>query len=137
MRDNHGALSDPATVRIDAGNEAPNPAIEVTLRADLLFRVGQQITLSGSATDPEDGALPEGSLEWEVLQHHNGDHTHPDFSETGNNLTITAPCRRISSDRRWQLPGGKAHRNRLRRPLQDGNPRGAAKPGERLLRHQP
>ncbi len=27
VRDNHGALSDPATVRIDAGNRAPTPAI--------------------------------------------------------------------------------------------------------------
>jgi hypothetical protein len=53
--------------------------------------VGQQITLTGSATDPEDGQLPNGSLEWEVLQHHNGSHTHPYFSQTGNNLTITAP----------------------------------------------
>ena len=58
----------------------------------MLYRVGQQITLSGSATDPEDGGqLPNGSLEWEVLQHHNGSHTHPYFSGTGNNLTITAP----------------------------------------------
>jgi glucose/arabinose dehydrogenase len=90
VKDNHGAISDPATVRIDAGNEAPNPAIE-SPSADLLYRVGQQITLSGSATDPEDGQLPAGSLEWEVLQHHNGSHTHPYFSQTGNNLTITAP----------------------------------------------
>ena len=137
VRDNHGALSDAATVRIDAGNEAPNPVIE-SPSADLLFRVGQQITLSGSATDPEDGALPEGSLQWEVLQHHNGNHTHPVLSETGNNLTITAPMPEgLASTGRWQLPGGKAHSNRLRRPLKDGNPRGAAKPGERLLRHQP
>jgi len=90
VRDNHGALSDPATVRIDAGNEAPNLVIS-SPSADLLFQVGQQITLSGSATDPEDGQLPAGSLEWEVLRHHNGDHTHPVLSETGNNLTITAP----------------------------------------------
>jgi glucose/arabinose dehydrogenase/PKD repeat protein len=92
VEDNHGALSDPATVRIDAGNEAPTPVIE-SPSADLLFRVGQQITLSGSATDPEDGQLPEGSLEWEVLQHHTAPnpHTHPYFSGTGNNLTITAP----------------------------------------------
>ena len=77
-------------MRIDAGNEAPTPVIE-SPSADLLFRVGQQITLSGSATDPEDGQLSGRSLEWEVLQHHNGDHTHPVLSETGNNLTITAP----------------------------------------------
>jgi Ca2+-binding RTX toxin-like protein len=57
----------------------------------MLFRVGEQITLSGSATDSEDGQLQPESLEWEVLRHHNGDHTHPALSESGNNLTITAP----------------------------------------------
>ena len=92
VRDNHGALSDPDTVRIDVGNEAPTPVIE-SPPADLLFRVGQQITLSGSATDPQDGQLPQESLEWEVLQHHTAPnhHTHPVLSETGNDLTITAP----------------------------------------------
>jgi len=93
VEDNHGALSEAATVRIDAGNEAPTPLIE-SPPANLLFRVGQQITLSGSATDPEDGQLPAGSLEWEVLQHHTAPnhHTHPYLSpQTGNNLTITAP----------------------------------------------
>ena len=68
-------------MRIDAGNEAPTPVIE-SPSEDLLFRVGQQITLSGSATDPEDGQLPKESLEWEVLQHHNGNHTHPVLSES-------------------------------------------------------
>jgi glucose/arabinose dehydrogenase len=92
VKDNRGAVSDLATVRIDVGNEGPTPVIE-SPSADLLFRVDQQITLSGSATDPQDGQLPEESLEWEVLQHHNAPnpHTHPYFSETGNNLTITAP----------------------------------------------
>jgi glucose/arabinose dehydrogenase len=92
VEDNHGALSEATTVRIDVGNEAPTPLIE-SPSAEMLFRVDQQITLSGSATDPEDGQLPQGSLEWEVLQHHNAPnpHTHPYFSRTGNNLTITAP----------------------------------------------
>jgi PKD repeat protein len=91
VEDNHGAPSDPAaTVRIHAGNVAPTPVI-TSPSADLLFRVGQQITLSGSATDPEDGQLPSSSFSWEVLQHHNGSHTHPFFSGTGNNQTITAP----------------------------------------------
>ncbi len=90
VRDDNGAVSEAATVRIDAGNEAPTPVIE-SPSSDLLFRVGQQITLSGSATDPEDGQLPEGSLQWEVLQHHNSSHTHPVLSEAGNDLTITAP----------------------------------------------
>jgi PKD repeat protein len=92
VEDNHGALSEAATVRIDAGNEAPTPVIE-SPSADMLFRVDQEITLRASATDPEDGQLAEGSLEWEVLQHHTAPnpHTHPYVSETGNNLTITAP----------------------------------------------
>jgi glucose/arabinose dehydrogenase/PKD repeat protein len=92
VEDNHGVFSEAITVRIDAGNEAPTPVIE-SPSAGMVFRVDQQITLSGSATDPEDGQLPQGSLEWEVLQHHTAPnpHTHPYFSQTGNNLTITAP----------------------------------------------
>ncbi len=92
VEDNHGALSEAATARIDAGNEAPTPLID-SPSADLLYRVGQQITLSGSAKDPEDGQLAGSSLSWEVLQHHTAPnhHTHPYFSQTGNNLTITAP----------------------------------------------
>jgi Ca2+-binding RTX toxin-like protein len=90
VRDNHGALSDPATVRIDAGNRAPAPTI-ASPSAGVLYRVGQQITLSGSATDPEDGALPASSFGWEVLKHHNGSHSHVVFEGSGNNLTFTAP----------------------------------------------
>jgi glucose/arabinose dehydrogenase len=92
VKDNHGALSEADTVRIDAGNEAPTPVIE-SPSAGLLYRVGQQITLSGSATDPEDGQLAGSSFTWEVLQHHTAPnhHTHPYFAQTGNNLTITAP----------------------------------------------
>jgi glucose/arabinose dehydrogenase/PKD repeat protein len=91
VTDSRGAsdiLNEPLT--ITAGNEAPNPAIE-SPSADMLFGVDQQITLRGSATDPENGQLPEESLQWEVLQHHNGTHTHAYFSGTGNNLTFTAP----------------------------------------------
>src|SRR4051794_13939772 len=80
VEDNHGVLSDAATVRIDSGNEAPTPVIESPSEG-LLFSVGQQITLSGSATDPEDGQLAGSSFSWEVLQHHTAPnhHTHPYF----------------------------------------------------------
>jgi glucose/arabinose dehydrogenase/PKD repeat protein len=92
VRDNHGALSDPDTVRIDASNAAPDPVIG-SPSADLLFKVGQRITLSGSATDPEDGALPDSAFSWDVLLWHNGSHNHPIvFSEPGNNVTFTAPA---------------------------------------------
>ena len=93
VRDEQGALSEAATVRIDAGNRAPTPTIESPAQ-DLLFRVGQEIALSASATDPEDGSLDEGSFQWKVLQHHTAPnpHVHPYFSGTGNNLTIEAPA---------------------------------------------
>jgi len=90
VKDNHGTFSQAVTVSTDAGNQAPKPVIG-SPSADLLFGVGQQITLTGSATDPDEGTLPESSFEWEVLRHHNGNHTHPYFSGTGNNLTFTAP----------------------------------------------
>lgn len=94
VRDASGATSTPATVRVDAGNMGPEPKIEAPTPS-ALFRVGQNITLTGSATDIEDDGDedPETAptLSWEVIQRHNNDHTHPYFSGTGNNLTFTAP----------------------------------------------
>ncbi|HEX8568061.1 MAG TPA: PQQ-dependent sugar dehydrogenase [Pyrinomonadaceae bacterium] len=84
--------SDTATVRIDVGNGAPTPTI-TSPTATQLFRVGETITLQGSATDPQDGNLPSSALTWEVLLHHNNDHTHPFLPPTsGNNITFTAPA---------------------------------------------
>jgi glucose/arabinose dehydrogenase len=92
VRNNNGVLSEANTVSIYAGNEAPPiPQIE-SPSANQLFRVGKQITLSGSATDPEEELSPD-KFKWEVFRHHTAPnhHTHPYFSGTGNNLTITAP----------------------------------------------
>jgi glucose/arabinose dehydrogenase/PKD repeat protein len=90
VRDPAGNVSSPASVTITSGNSAPTASI-TSPAAGFLFRVGQTITLSGSGTDPEDGALPPRSLFWMVQLHHN-DHTHPVFSGAGNNLTFTAPA---------------------------------------------
>jgi glucose/arabinose dehydrogenase/PKD repeat protein len=94
VRDDRGALSDPDTIEVFAGNTPPDPLIGSPAAATL-FRVGQQLRLSGSAADAEDdndgqaGTTP--TLAWEVLRHHGGNHTHPWFSGTGNELTFTAP----------------------------------------------
>ena len=54
-------------------------------------RVGEAITLPGSATDPEDGTLADSALTWEVVKHH-ATHTHPFLPPTtGNDVSITAP----------------------------------------------
>jgi glucose/arabinose dehydrogenase len=94
VRDNSGAVSSPpATVRVDPGNNAPSPTI-VAPAAGARFSVGQEITLTGEATDPEDGTLSGAKLNWEVIRHHRGTgpvHTHPYFTEVGNNIEFQAP----------------------------------------------
>ncbi len=90
VRDPHGALSEPAPVRIDAGNSPPQPTI-TSPTTSARFAVGQLMTLRGSATDAQDGALPSSALSWQVLLHH-ADHIHPFLPATqGNNVTFTAP----------------------------------------------
>jgi glucose/arabinose dehydrogenase len=82
--------SDTETVRIDVGNTAPTPTIQ-SPAASTRFRVGQPLTLRGAALDAEDGALPDSSLEWRVLLHHNT-HTHPFLGPlTGNGHGFAAP----------------------------------------------
>jgi len=84
--------SNQTSLRIDAGNTAPQPTVTAPT-IDKLFRVGETITLTGSATDNQDGTLPANRLTWQVLLHHNNDHTHPYLPPTtGNNITFTAPA---------------------------------------------
>ncbi|WP_208719251.1 PQQ-dependent sugar dehydrogenase [Corallococcus sicarius] len=90
VRDARGASSAAVTVRIDVGNTAP--VVTITSPAEgLQFRVGQALTLTGTATDAQDGTLPATRLTWTALLHHN-EHTHPLLAPTpGNNLPLTAP----------------------------------------------
>ncbi|HVE65284.1 MAG TPA: PQQ-dependent sugar dehydrogenase, partial [Thermoanaerobaculia bacterium] len=90
VRDARGATSAADTVAISSGNTAPIPTIQ-SPAAGATFAVGQIITLTGSATDTQDGDLPSSALHWTVLRHHDT-HTHPWFSGTGNNLTFAAPA---------------------------------------------
>jgi glucose/arabinose dehydrogenase/Ca2+-binding RTX toxin-like protein len=90
VRDAHGALSARATVKVFPGNTPPEPTIESPATTKL-FKVGEPITLRGSASDAQDGALAASALSWEIRQHHNGNHWHPFFSGAGTNLTFSAP----------------------------------------------
>lgn len=56
-------------------NQRPAPVI-VTPDASLTYGGGQLISFSGTATDPEDGALNADAFTWWVDFHHNT-HTHP------------------------------------------------------------
>jgi glucose/arabinose dehydrogenase len=63
-----------ATVQIAAGNTPPSPIISEPAPG-ATYREGLPVHLSGSATDPQDGALGGSALAWNVIAHH-GDHIH-------------------------------------------------------------
>ncbi len=84
--------SDSAQLRIDAGNSAPTPSIDAPA-ASLRYRVGQQITLRGSATDAQDGELDGPHLSWRVPR--------------------PRPAHRTRS---WRRPAASASRSRRHRP---------------------
>ncbi len=91
VSDNRGGTSAPVSVRIDVGNTAPVVTITAP-SASAQFAVGQQITLTGQATDQQDGALPGSALSWRVIKHHST-HAHPFLPATaGSSVTITAPA---------------------------------------------
>ena len=89
VRDNRGG-EDSRSLRIDAGNTAPMPQID-SPTPDTRFSVGEEITLTGSATDAEDGPLADTQLTWTVDRHHNT-HMHPYLPPTsGNDVSILGP----------------------------------------------
>ena len=91
VRDDRGALSEPATVTIGAGNDAPTPTI-VAPAAGTAYVPGQSYTLTGGATDPQDGTLADARLSWQILLRHN-EHTHPALGPIGGNaIAFTAPA---------------------------------------------
>jgi glucose/arabinose dehydrogenase/PKD repeat protein len=76
VTDSHGAF-DTDTVTISAGNTAPSVSID-SPAASLQWKVGDQISFSGSASDPQDGSLPASALSWSLRMQHcpSNCHTH-------------------------------------------------------------
>jgi glucose/arabinose dehydrogenase len=56
-------------VTVYANNQPPQ-AVLITPSGGLTWKVGDFITFSGSATDPEDGPLPASALSWTLIMHH-------------------------------------------------------------------
>jgi glucose/arabinose dehydrogenase len=85
--------SSSAMVVIAVDNGAPTATIHAPVPT-LLFKVGDEIAFSGSATDPEDGNIPDTRLAWNVILHHcpEGEcHPHPYFSRTGGTGSFIVP----------------------------------------------
>ena len=69
------------TIAITAGGTAPVATITAPATG-FKYRDGDQVQLSGSATDADQGQLPASALSWQVILHH-GSHTHFNSSFTG------------------------------------------------------
>jgi hypothetical protein len=74
VRNSNNQTSDPAIVPIEVGGP-PTVTIHAPLATDL-FRVGQVVTMRGSAVDSLGAPLPVANLVWNVLRHHDT-HFHP------------------------------------------------------------
>ncbi|SDY66416.1 Glucose/arabinose dehydrogenase, beta-propeller fold [Micromonospora pattaloongensis] len=61
--------SDTATVTIAPGNSAPTAEI-ATPAESLTWAVGDEVSFSGSATDPQQGRLPASALSWQLRMQH-------------------------------------------------------------------
>lgn len=75
-----GTVTSAAATLTVLSNGVPSATISSPV-SGTLYRGGQTFTFSGSATDPEDGALPASAFTWRVDFHHD-DHTHPHMPET-------------------------------------------------------
>lgn len=90
VRDAKGALSVTKSWRISSGNYAPKPTITSPAAGDT-FTAGTSYTLSGSATDAEDGTVPAARLVWTIERRHD-QHTHPFLGPVaGRTVSFVAP----------------------------------------------
>ena len=79
--------SSTTTVRISVDN-AP-PVVKLTAPLDgAKYRNGVPVQLAGSATDPDDGTVPDARLAWNVVLVH-GSHLHPFQGLTGKTGSFT------------------------------------------------
>jgi glucose/arabinose dehydrogenase/regulation of enolase protein 1 (concanavalin A-like superfamily) len=84
-------VSQVATLTVTTFNAPPSPAITTPVPG-ALYRGGDVISFSGSATDPEDGTLPASAFTWSVVFHH-ADHVHdgPPVAQGVRSGTFTIP----------------------------------------------
>ena len=83
------------------------PTATITAPANgRLFRAGDVIPYSGSATDPEDGTLPASAFSWTIVFHHDT-HTHPaggPFTNTKTgSLTIPVSGHDFAGDTSYEI----------------------------------
>jgi glucose/arabinose dehydrogenase len=75
VTDDAGLSDISAPMVITSGNSAPTAVIDAP-SPTTTWVAGQEIFFEGSATDPQDGPLPETALSWDLTLWHDG-HPHP------------------------------------------------------------
>jgi len=77
VTDEQGETDESAPITIISGNSAPEVAIDAP-PPGTTWRVGEQISFSGHADDPDDGPLPATDLSWSLNMRHcpSNCHTH-------------------------------------------------------------
>ena len=83
--------SQAATLTVTAFNAPPSASI-LTPEPGVMYRGGDVISFSGSATDPEDGTLPPSAFTWSVVFHHDT-HVHdgPPVAQGTTSGSFTIP----------------------------------------------
>ena len=87
-----GHTTGATSTQINVANTAPTALITSPGPATT-WKVGDTISFSGSATDPEQGTLPGSALTWTLIMHHcpSDCHSHQITTVTGSSGTFTAP----------------------------------------------
>ncbi|MEU4193577.1 ricin-type beta-trefoil lectin domain protein [Kribbella sp. NPDC026611] len=87
-----GHTTGTTSMQINVANTAPT-ALITSPGPVTTWKVGDKISFSGSATDPEQGTLPGSALTWTLIMHHcpSDCHTHTITSMTGASGSFTAP----------------------------------------------
>ncbi len=89
VTDAEGATSRPFTKRVTVPEHRPSLNVDWP-PGTRTFAVGARVSLTASATDPEDGTLPGSAIRWEFRLRH-GNHFHPIAVSHGNQASVTYP----------------------------------------------
>jgi len=85
-----GDKTNTAAVEVQAGNRRPTGVITAPT-TESRYDAGDTISYAGTASDPDEGALPASAYSWSVVFHH-ADHVHPFLGPitgiTGGTFTI-------------------------------------------------
>jgi len=88
-----------------AANQPPVPVIDAPL-SDLTWKVGDPVSFSGHASDPEQGALPASALSWTLLVQHCPSNCHNHTIQSWNGVasgSFAAPDHEYPSHLELQL----------------------------------